>query len=176
MTTAPLTPPPVPPCTPSVLHNDELQPQQPVQLQQPSSSSSSSSTCSSGIVCDSKHLMKPVAERLRRLSTGSMRFEVTGGGTGGGSGSPAAGVGGRIAITMANDCYIGNSSGFIGSGNTQSGFRKCQYPILDFSSLCKFQTRPLLTTQKTVINCCSTCQSFWLLAVQFSPRTQLSSI
>jgi len=50
------SPPPVPPVTPSIMHELEFS------GELPSS--------------DSKHLMKPLAERLRRLSTGSMNVEV----------------------------------------------------------------------------------------------------
>jgi len=70
--------------------------------------------------------MKPVTERLRRLSTGSMRIEVTGGGGGGGA-SPSAGVSARVAIPTVNDGYASAGSGFAGSTNASSGFKKCQY-------------------------------------------------
>lgn len=51
---------------------------------------------------DSRHLMKPLAEKLRRVSTGSMRIEVTG------EKSP---LGARLSDT---------------SGAMPSGFRKCK--------------------------------------------------
>jgi len=72
---------------------------------------------SSELASDSKHLMKPLAERLRRLSTGSMHMEVCASGTStGASGRPAAAAASpRIASSDAST----------------SGFRKCTNTILE---------------------------------------------
>jgi len=87
------SPPPVPPVTPEMIHDVEF---------------------SSELAPDSKHLMKPLAERLRRLSTGSMHIDV-GSGT-----SPVH----RPTPRIGTDSHSTSSSA------ATSGFRKCMHLFL----------------------------------------------
>ena len=82
------SPPPVPPATPDIIDEVEF---------------------GSELASDSKHLMKPLAERLRRLSTGSMHIEV-------GSGT--------IQVTRPTQNKATDSHNTSTSAVT-SGFRKC---------------------------------------------------
>jgi len=84
------SPPPVPPATPDITRELEF---------------------SSELASDSKHLMKPLAERLRRLSTGSMHVEV-------GNGTSAVA---RPTLHIDADSHNASTS------TLPSGFRKCMH-------------------------------------------------
>ena len=86
------SPPPVPPATPDIIHEVEFS-------SEPSS--------------DSKHLMKPLAERLRRLSTGSMHIEV-------GTGSPCT-----VSRPTPPAPRVATDSHSASASAATSGFRKC---------------------------------------------------